>query len=520
MDNKKLAELRYFYATHFYEFVKDILGYKDLTEHPHRELCNFLVDTPGDGSNRTSNIQDMPLSSSNKPSKDKRRLGVFIPRDSFKTTICTVSYPVWRWIRNPNLRILIGSHNIDKAREFLQEIKDQLSQNQKLIALFGDMGKACREKNATWSRDAIQLFDPVKNQYVPFRNMNSCRVIGMGTSFTGLHPDIAIFDDLVCEQNISSPDMLEKPKTFLRYIEPLLSFGTEIIIVGTRYHWGDAYQEIIEDGMYDVILRSAINPDGSLWYPERLNWEYLKSAQRRLGTYIYSCQYLLNPVRPEDAIFKEDWINRSVFKSCPIDVNELTRIMVIDPSARSTKISDYTAILIAGMDTQGNIWVLRAFNKKSRIEELIDEIIDIYKVWKPEAIAVESNVFQALVKDIIEMKAEQRGEFINIRPIETSTRQSKEWRIRRIIPLLEAGKIKILEECWDLITEMRRFPKGSDDLLDCLANACKILVPPEEVQEPNWEKIEKEYKESWEICKGVKELEDPEVDLFQNLWNI
>ena len=334
-DDLRFQRLLQFYLTHFYEFVREVLGYDDLREQPHREICDFVSRTRGDGRSRTSNVSGMQLSCARRDNNKVlcRRLGVFVPRDSFKTTIVGVSYPIWRWTQTPRLKVLLASAVIGKAREIMQEIISQLEDNIVLRHMFGNMALAKSDNSKAWSRDQIQLFDPASRQFVPFRNMYSCLAVGMEGSYTGKHPGLVIADDLVTRKNVASPDQLQKPKDFLKDIEPTMGAGSELIVSGTRYDFNDAYQGILDRGNYDVIYRSAVDEHRQLWFPDRLNWDYLHSKEVEMGPYDYSCQYLMVPINPKNCNFKDEWIAQAKYRSGTLEVNKLRIVVVVDPAA-------------------------------------------------------------------------------------------------------------------------------------------------------------------------------------------
>ena len=62
-----------YYSQHFYEFNRDILGWPDIYEPLHRMVCNFVQE----------NIK-------------KKKLLILLPRGTFKSSIVTIGYTLWR----------------------------------------------------------------------------------------------------------------------------------------------------------------------------------------------------------------------------------------------------------------------------------------------------------------------------------------------------------------------------------------------------------------------------------------
>jgi hypothetical protein len=527
-DDSRYQRLLQFYLGHFYEFTREVLGYDDLREQPHREICDFVGRARGDGRNRSSNVAGMQLSGAKRDSTKVlcRRLGVFVPRDSFKTTIVGVSYPIWRWCQNPRLKVLLASAVIGKSREILQEIESHMEDNVVLKHLFGNMALAKTDGAKAWSRDQMQLYDPATRQFVPFRNMYSALAVGMEGSYTGKHPNLVIADDLVTRKNVSSPDQLQKPKDFLKDIEPTMGAGSELIVSGTRYDFSDAYQGILDRGNYDVIYRSAVDEFGKLWFPDRLNWDYLRSKETEMGPYDYSCQYLMVPINPKDCNFKDEWISQAKYRAGTLDITRLRVVVVVDPAAGTAmggqkKVLDNTAIVVMGMDGLGVVWVLNAVERKIGPLEMAEELVDIHRAWKPEALCVESVGFQTYIEPIVQQRARELEEQINYHRVKQTTRDSKNHRLlARLVPMLSAGKLKIVDSAIGLFGELSRFDgsktTNKDNLLDAVEMGIRYLQPPdikEKLTDWDVQKIIADKKKRDDIWDTSKEDSGVEFDL-------
>ena len=86
---KRLCERSLFYLTNW------ALGYPDLTEETHKEVCRFFQNE-----------------------SIKRKISL-LPRGSFKTTIGTIANSIQRILRNPDIRILIFSETYNQAKKFV-----------------------------------------------------------------------------------------------------------------------------------------------------------------------------------------------------------------------------------------------------------------------------------------------------------------------------------------------------------------------------------------------------------------
>src|SRR4030067_724676 len=68
----------------FWEFNREVIGWKDLNEPLHRPLCNFVQD------NRAF-----------------KRL-ILLPRGHLQSSVVTIGYSLWRIAQKPKIRILIA----------------------------------------------------------------------------------------------------------------------------------------------------------------------------------------------------------------------------------------------------------------------------------------------------------------------------------------------------------------------------------------------------------------------------
>ena len=491
MTNKKaasqtIADLRRFYLSDLWSFAREILGYKDLAYDPHYQVCRFIQKSRGDGSFRWSNNPAMNIQPGPRKKSAKKRKILLAPRESFKSTIVK-SEVVRRFCENPYYRVLWVGYNIRGASDAVLEIANHLTNNKKIRALFGDLGAAGRSGADTynrglWSRECLQLFDPIKNCLVPVQNMPNLKAAGIKTGVTRLHPDLIVVDDAVCRENTSTPEGLDSVKAFFKNIEPLVGQDREEIVVGTFWDPNDAYNELIRNPDWDVFCASAINPDGTLWFPQRLSHDFLKSQERAMGTYAFSCQYLNYPIHPADVVFKPEWVHKCIIPAGahpPLETLDI--VMWIDPACKTKKNTDYTGKLITGMDRNGVLWCLASAKQKLSDSEIADVFMQDCQNWKPNAIIIEEVGAQIFLVQLVERKFKEFNLPVKVEGYVPSTRKSKEYRIRSLVPLIQAGdRIKIPEDQTELLEQLSRYQgriTDQNDLLDALAMAAEKSFP-------------------------------------------
>ncbi len=146
-----------------------------------------------------------------------------MPRGTFKSTLGSVSYPIWRLLKDPNLTILIDSEIYTNSKNFLREIKGHF-QSERMINLFGE------QVGGKWDEGEIIIRGRTQN-----RKEASITVGGIGTTKVGQHYDIIIGDDMNSPANSETPEKCQKVIDHFRYNGNILNPGGEYLIIGTRY---------------------------------------------------------------------------------------------------------------------------------------------------------------------------------------------------------------------------------------------------------------------------------------------
>lgn len=157
------------------------------------------------------------------------------PRGSFKSSVASIAYPIWRLINNPELRILIDSELYQNSKNFLREIKGHL-ESPKMITLFGEF-----KGEKDWTEKTITISQRTKNI-----KEASITCSGIGAEKTGQHYDIVIMDDLSSPKNSQTEEQRNKVKDHIRYMQSILEPNGTLVMVGTRYHAQDSIGFILE----------------------------------------------------------------------------------------------------------------------------------------------------------------------------------------------------------------------------------------------------------------------------------
>lgn len=175
-----------------------------------------------------------------------------IPRGHLKSSIVTVGWTIQQILINPNTRILITNAVWDLSRTFLREIAGLLIDKSPLPDIFGQFSG----KGSKFTEDAITIAQRTIGTVKEPTIMTG----GVEKAVTGMHFDIILHDDLVEQNNISTPEQIRKIIQFRQNCLDLLDPGGIEIIIGTRWAMGDLYGTLIESEMTSLNGK-AVSPE-------------------------------------------------------------------------------------------------------------------------------------------------------------------------------------------------------------------------------------------------------------------
>ena len=436
----------------FFDFCGVVMGFKDMNLE-HKALCEWIQHN-----------------------KSKFKL-ILMPRHTFKSCICTVAYSLWRLVYNPNLRILIYSDATSKAQGFLTSIKNYILGNSgKFRDIFGHWETDA--KTGKWNESMILIQNRTASHAEP-----TIETAGIETSLTGRHYDLIIFDDIVSDVNVTTKEQMDKTADCYKKALSLLRPGGEIVMVGTRWHFGELYGRIIaekKDDLKNILFhRNSGYLTGEPLFKEcGLTMDFLKQQYATQGTYMASCLYENSPVDPETAVFKHK--DFAFYGS--IEPTDLYITCTCDPAGSG---EDFTAITVVGTDHNMDMYVMEVVNRHMQPSDTVEMIMRLNRKWKFKKFGLETNFYRGMLKmDIDRRINEERVEpgfnLFGVEEFKASSRrgENKNSRIMALQPYHERGALKFPGESVELLKDgfyqlafqMIEFPHSAhDDILDSLA---------------------------------------------------
>lgn len=441
---------------------------------------------------------------------------VLLPRDHQKSRLAAYR-AAWEITRNPAVRILYVSSTSLLAGKQLKFIKDILElpiyKRYWPEMLNNELG--LREK---WTETEFAVDHPQRKAEA----IRDPTVItaGLTTNIVGLHCDFAFLDDVVTPENAYTETGREAVKTKYGLLASIEAAEAVEIVVGTRYHPRDLYNEMMDaqverfdvdgnitekDGLYDVFSRVVEDSgDGSgnfLWpRTQRKDGKWFGFNRQILATKKaqyrdiskFRAQYYNDPNDTENAPILEEWFQYYDPKFLSragsyhyYNGRRLNVFAAIDFAFSTSKAADFTSIVTVGVDANNNIYVLDIDRFKSGlISDYFKHILEAHTKWGFNKIRAEVSVGQAvIVRDLKENYIRPNGLVLSIDENRPTRQQGS--KAERINAALQAryqnGNIwhnqqhnltQVLEE------ELQQEHPQHDDIKDTLASVMDILVPP------------------------------------------
>lgn len=460
----------------------------------HREIFTWLQEYNlfGQGSSLTSNKL------------------IMLPRGHLKSHI-VATWCAWVITRHPEITILYLSATAGLAETQLYAIKNILGSSV-YLRYFPEYINPQEGKRDKWSATMLSVDHP-RRRSEGVRDA-TISTAGLTTNTTGWHADVVVSDDLVIPENAYTEDGRESVSKKSSQFTSIRNAGGFTLACGTRYHPNDVYATW-KSQMYDVYDEEGFKTDESpVWefreYPvesegvfiwprvvredgkafgynlqvlSRIRAEYSDKVQ-------FFAQYYNNPNDPtSDRISRDKFLYYSP-KFLKKDGGRwhyngkrLNVYASVDFAFSLKRGADYTAIVVIGIDSDTNVYILDIDRFKSdRTSEYFQHIKTLHSKWKFNKLRAEVSVGQQVIVTAIKDYIQKDGLTLKVDEYRPSRKEgTKEERIAAALEhKYDNGEMYHLEGGWTTVLEdelvLSRPPH--DDIKDALASAVAIATPP------------------------------------------
>lgn len=438
------------------------------------------------------------------------------PRDHQKSAM--VAYRcAWEITRHPDTTILYISATSTLAQKQLQFIKDILT-SPIYTRYWPEMVEAQEAKRNKWTNIEFNVDHPLRAK----EGVRDSTVFaaGLDTNVTGLHCRVAVLDDVVVKENAYTDEGRRKVAFTYSLLASIETTGSQEWVVGTRYHPADLYNELMQmeellydeqfnvvgaESVYEVLekeLEDSPNRDGVgeyLWPKQRRNdgrffgfdiKERAKKYAKYLDKSQFYAQYYNDPSDPTN--LRIDPSRFQYFDLVSVRLHDgvwyfrdkrLNIVAAMDLAFTENKTSDYTVIIVCGMDENGNIYILDIDRfKTAKISVMFDHVLMIHNKWYFRKLRAETVSGQAMIVNELKNKMREQGVSFSIDEYNPTRHEgSKEERIAAVlVPKYDnlaiwhyrGGNCQVLED------ELRVEHPEHEDIADALASCVSALRAP------------------------------------------
>lgn len=457
--------LRHLAKTDLYFLCRYVIGW-EFYDHPYAEwFCQKVQDDPW-------------------------RLWL-VARGHMKSLTVTCAHTIQCILNDPEKSTMILSYTAPMAKKFLGQIKYIIETNERLKNLFPDIFYHNPYRDSPkWTEEAITIKRKTTRKEATIET--SGLVEGQKI---GMHCDYMKYDDVVVPASVGTPEMIEKTTKAWELSGNLgmKNAPTLKAYCGTRYHYFDTYSVMMDRGIKTTLIPATHNGqiDGNGIYMTR---EMLDAELKEQGIYTFSAQMLLNPVSDKDKKFRRDWIQ--YYDELP---KSIRLYQIADPANAKKKKSDWTAMGVIGIDSEGNIYLIDAIHDKFSLGERYTKYLGLYDKHRPQICGYEKYGMQADL-EFFKIESQRTGRMIP-HIFEIGGTLSKEDRILRLVPDMQSGKVffprsmnrwceydsKMVDLVEMILMELDNFPMGQhDDLIDMVSRIYDLrpmMPPPHKTEE-------------------------------------
>lgn len=293
-------------------------------------------------------------------------------REHYKSSLITFCGSIQEILNDPEITIGVFSHTKSIAEKFVAQVKREFETNQALRRLFPDVCWLKPQSEApVWSTKEFT----VRRRSNPKEATMEAHGLVDGQP-TSRHFALLLYDDVVTRESVTTPEQIKKTTEAWELSDNLGAGERRKWMIGTRYHFGDTYGDIIARKI--VIERrypatDTGKPEGVPVLLTQAEWD--KKRKTQLST--LAAQMLQNPLSGKERTFDPTWLTRWEIRPSILNV-----YIMADPSRGRTSNSDRTAIAVIGVDNRSNKYLLDGFCHRMKLSQRWDTLKHLHKKWQ------------------------------------------------------------------------------------------------------------------------------------------
>jgi predicted phage terminase large subunit-like protein len=399
-----------------------------------------------------------------------RRLAVFMPPGSAKSTYGSILFPPHVMASAPSKSILAASHTTELAEKWGRKVRNLIAQQGPTLGLrLADDNHAA----GRWELD----------------NGGEYYAAGVGTGIAGFRADGALIDDPIRSREDADSQRV-RDKIWDWYKSDLLTRlrpGGWVILIQTRWHEDDLAGRIVAETErggepWEIVSLPAEAEASDLLgrTPGQWLWDdaygYASFLRHEKATQLprnWSALYQQRPAPETGDYFKDEWFRTYVSEPPRQTLN----VYGGSDYAVTSQGGDYTVHVVVGVDPENRMYLLDLWRGQTSSDIWIEAWCDLVRKWRPMLWAEEqgqiiSGVGPFLQRRAIERQAYTcRDQFVS-RGDKAVRAQSMRGRMAMLGLYVRQGAPWFA----DLRAELLSFPAGKhDDQVDALGLVGQLL---------------------------------------------
>jgi predicted phage terminase large subunit-like protein len=392
--------------------------------------------------------------------------------------------------------MLIVSDTESQAAMFLQMMKQELTDNQELIDLFGI------KRN---DKGLVEfLKDSETDIIVPFKEkingVDRFRIVAKGAEqklrgmiWNGSRPDIIMCDDMENDELVMNQERRKKFKNWFNgALVPSLADRGIIRMVGTILH----SDSLLENFMPNPSDKFTHSTPLKQWTSRRKTWQAIKyrahdrdfklllwpekktaeqfrvlfeQAKSDGTTDTYSREYLNYPIDETVSFFKRaDFLPRTEEDK----QKKLNYYVAVDLAISEEQTADYSVFVVAGVDEDKLLHVVDVIRERLDGREIVDTMMFLQRNYNPHAMGIEDMQVSKSIGPFLNESMVASGTYISLHRLKHGGKD-KVTRARSIQARMRAHGVKFDKDAdwfFPFEQELLTFPRGkNDDQVDAFA---------------------------------------------------
>jgi predicted phage terminase large subunit-like protein len=396
-----------------------------------------------------------------------KRLAVFMPPGSAKSTYASVLFPPWlmqRWKAN----VLAASHTTELAEKWGRRVRNLVSEHAPTL------GISVAADNMAAGRWALTS----GAEYY---------AAGVGTGIAGFRAKLGLIDDPIRSRQDADSELI-RDRIWDWYINDFrtrLVPGAAEILIQTRWHEDDLAGRALQHSDWTVLSLPAIaeadddalgrKTGEALWGDDSYGYgAQLEELRKNTPARTWSALYQQRPAPEEGDYFRKDWLKPYT----TVPARETLKVYGGSDYAVTADGGDYTAHVVVGLDPEGRMYLLDLWRKQASADEWIEAFCDLVLRWKPIGWAEETGQIRSGVGPFLDRRSRERKAYV-VRdqfPTRGGDKAVRAQSIRGRMAL-EGLYVPINAPWYEALrSELLSFPAGKhDDQVDALGLVGQLL---------------------------------------------